>query len=175
MSKTNQAVLGINLRKNNNSKSLAFGKWYPEVDRQKTLTIRGFAQHMIDHGCVFDRGDIESILIKVTECLPELCAHGIPVQLGELGIFYPSIEGIGISEIQAGMDPRDSVRAVHLRFLPNSAKLGDLSGKAFKDACTLELRNIIVSKSDKGKLYHTYKPISTYLYEQSQPEPEPEP
>ena len=147
MSKTNQAVLGINLRKNNNSKSLAFGKWYPEVDRQKTLTIRGFAQHMID----------------------------LPVQLGELGIFYPSIEGIGISEIQAGMDPRDSVRAVHLRFLPNSAKLGDLSGKAFKDACTLELRNIIVSKSDKGKLYHTYKPISTYLYEQSQPEPEPEP
>ena len=38
--------LGINLRKNTNSKSLAFGKYYPEVDQQKTLSLRGFAQHM---------------------------------------------------------------------------------------------------------------------------------
>ena len=42
--------LGINLRKNTNSKSLAFGKYYPEVDQQKTLSLRGFAQHMVDHG-----------------------------------------------------------------------------------------------------------------------------
>jgi len=42
--------MGINLRKNKNSKNAGYGKYYPEVDLQKTLTIRGFAQHLIDHG-----------------------------------------------------------------------------------------------------------------------------
>ena len=48
--------LGINLRKNTNSKSLAFGKYYPEVDQQKTLSLRGFAQYMVDHGSSYARG-----------------------------------------------------------------------------------------------------------------------
>ena len=166
MALTNSAVLGINLRKNTNSKSLAFGKYYPEVDRQKTLTIRGFAQHMIDHGCVFDRGDIESILIKVTECLPELVAQGIGVQLGELGIFYPSAEVkdpvISIPAME-GLDPRDVVKAIHIRFLPNASKLEDLSGPAFKDRCTLELRNIVEKVEVDGKPVQRLTPITTAI------------
>ena len=166
MALTNSAVLGINLRKNTNSKSLAYGKYYPEVDRQKTLTIRGFAQHMIDHGCVFDRGDIESILIKVTECLPELVAQGIGVQLGELGIFYPSAEVknpvISIPAME-GLDPRDVVKAIHIRFLPNSSKLEDLSGPAFKDRCTLELRNIVEKVEIDDKPQQKLTPITTAI------------
>lgn len=164
MALTNSAVLGINLRKNTNSKSLAFGKYYPEVDRQKTLTIRGFAQHMIDHGCVFDRSDIESILIKVTECLPELVAQGIGVQLGELGIFYPSAEVKNpVANIPAmeGLDPRDVVKAIHIRFLPNASKLEDLSGPAFKDRCTLELRNIVEKVEIDDKPQQKLTPIAT--------------
>ena len=84
--------LGINLRKNTNSKSLAFGKYYPEVDQQKTLSLRGFAQHMVDHGSIYGRDIVEGVLIKITECLPELVAQGVPVQLGSLGIFYPTAE-----------------------------------------------------------------------------------
>ena len=171
MALVNQPVLGINLRKNKNSKSLAYGKYYPEVDRQKTLNIRGFAQHMIDHGCVFDRGDIESILIKVTECLPELVAQGIPVQLGELGIFHPEAEVnnpvISIPAME-GADPRDIVKAIHIRFLPNSSKLGDLSGKAFKDACSLELRNIVEKVEIDGKSYQHLTPIATAIAEYNQ-------
>lgn len=174
MSLVANPVLGVNLRQNKNSKSLAFGKYYAEVDRQKTLNIRGFAEHMISHGCVYDRGDIESILVKVTECLPELVAQGIPIQLGELGIFYPSIQSRGINQVTAGLDPRDVVHAVHLRFLPNASKLGDLSGPAFKDRCTLELRNIIESIEMEGqgdKKFVKLTPIATFLAEQEQPEP----
>ena len=40
-------ALGINLRKNKISTSSGFGKYYPEVDTQKTLSLRGFAQHMV--------------------------------------------------------------------------------------------------------------------------------
>ena len=43
-------ALGINLRKNKISTNAGYGKYYPEVDTQKTLSLRGFAQHMVDHG-----------------------------------------------------------------------------------------------------------------------------
>ena len=31
-----------------NSKNAGYGKYYPEVDTQTTLTLRGFAKHMSD-------------------------------------------------------------------------------------------------------------------------------
>jgi hypothetical protein len=55
MALVNNPVMGINLRQNKNSKNAGYGKYYPEVDLQKTLTIRGFAQHMIDHGSKYSR------------------------------------------------------------------------------------------------------------------------
>ena len=46
---TEKIMLGINLRKNKNTQSSGFGKYYPEVDVQKTLSLRGFAEHMTGH------------------------------------------------------------------------------------------------------------------------------
>ena len=44
---SNQIQMGVNFRKNINTKSAANGKYYAEVDRQKTLTTRGLAaQHL---------------------------------------------------------------------------------------------------------------------------------
>ena len=72
-------ALGINLRQNKITGNAGYGKYYPEVDVQKTLSLRGFAKHMTDHGCVFGRDVLEAVLIKITECLPELVSQGIPV------------------------------------------------------------------------------------------------
>ena len=66
MALVNNPVMGINLRQNKNSKNAGYGKYYPEVDMQKTLTIRGFAQHLIDHGSKYKRGDIENMLSIAT-------------------------------------------------------------------------------------------------------------
>ena len=150
------------------SKNAGFGKYYPEVDTQKTLTIRGFAQHMIDHGSKYSRGDIENILSMVGECLPELVAQGIPVQLGELGIFRPTCEAkASVASVAAmeGLNPNDVVKAIHIRFIPNQSKLDNLAGPAFKDQCSLELRNIIdtetVVQNGKKKTYTTLLPIAT--------------
>jgi len=38
MALVNNPVMGINLRKNKNSANTGFGKYYPEVDMQKTPT-----------------------------------------------------------------------------------------------------------------------------------------
>ena len=159
MALVNNPVMGINLRQNKNSKNAGYGKYYPEVDMQKTLTIRGFAQHLIDHGSKYKRGDIENMLSMVTECLPELVAQGIPVQLGELGIFRPTCEAkASVENIAAmeGLNPNEVVKAIHIRFIPNQSKLDNLAGPAFKDQCSLELRNII----DTEKVRRTGESVS---------------
>ena len=69
MGLTHNPVLGINLRKNTNSNSTGFGKYYPVIDRQKTLTTRGFAEHMIAHGTKYQLEDIQAIPV----CLPPVC------------------------------------------------------------------------------------------------------
>jgi len=78
---TNEIKLGINLRQNKNSKNAGYGKYYPEVDTQTTLTLRGFAKHMSDHGCIYGLDLIEGVLKKITQCLPELISQGVPVRL----------------------------------------------------------------------------------------------
>ena len=162
--------MGINLRQNKITGNAGYGKYYPEVDVQKTLSLRGFAKHMTDHGSVYGRDLLEGVLIKITECLPELVSQGIPVQLGGLGTFYPTAQvkkDAAISSIaeMEGLDPNDIVEAIHIRFLPDTSKLDNISGRAFKEACALELRNIVDTKevtlNGKIRKMQTLTPIST--------------
>ena len=166
---TQKIAMGINLRQNKIEGSTAYGKYYPEVDTQKTLSLRGFAQHMTDHGSLYGRAIVEGVLLQITECLPELVAQGVPVQLGSLGTFYPTAEvkkDAAVLNIGAmdGLNP-----TIHIRFLPDSTKLDNLCGPKFKDACTLELRNIIstqkVMVNGKEKNVTTLKPIATAVAE----------
>ena len=168
-------ALGINLRKNKISTSSGFGKYYPEVDQQKTLSLRGFAQHMVDHGSIYGRAVVEGVLMQIVDCLPELVAQGVPVQLGSLGTFYPTAEVMpktgAVANIAAmdGLNPNDIVKAIHIRYLPDSTKLDNLCGPQFKNRCTLELRNIIdtqeVTIDGKTKKVQTLKPIAAAVAE----------
>ncbi len=171
---TQKIAMGINLRQNKIEGSSAYGKYYPEVDQQKTLSLRGFAQHMTDHGSLYGRAIVEGVLLQITECLPELVAQGVPVQLGSLGTFYPTAEvekDKAVLNIAAmdGLNPNEIVKAIHIRFLPDSTKLDNLCGPKFKDACTLELRNIIATEkvmvNGKEKSVTTLKPIATAVAE----------
>ena len=171
---TQKIAMGINLRQNKIIGSSAYGKYYPEVDTQKTLSLRGFAKHMTDHGSLYGRAIVEGVLMQITECLPELVAQGVPVQLGNLGTFYPTAEVakdgavLDIPQMD-GLNPNDIVKAIHIRFLPDATKLDNLCGPKFKDACTLELRNIIdtqkVTVNGKQKTVTTLKPITTAVAE----------
>ena len=106
-------TLGINLRKNNNSHSRAYGKYYPEVDRTDTLSLR------------------------------------------DLGIFYPTAQvaknGALEENALAGANPNDVVKAIHIRFLPNSSKLDNITGPQFKKKCTMVFRDVVESIDDPSK------------------------
>ena len=91
---TNEIKLGINLRQNKNSKNAGYGKYYPEVDTQTTLTLRGFAKHMSDHGSIYSLDLIEGVLKKITQCLPELISQGVPVRLDPLGTSHGARHGV---------------------------------------------------------------------------------
>ena len=171
---TKKIAMGINLRQNKNNRSSAYGKYYPEVDVQKTLSLRGFAQHMVDHGSLFGRDVIEAVLIKITQCLPELVAQGVPVQLGNLGTFHPTAKvkkGAGVQDIASmeGLDPNDIIQGIRIRFLPDMTDEDNLCGPAFKKACSLELRNIVdtetVTINGKTRKVQTLKPIATAVAE----------
>ena len=172
---TEKIALGINLRKNKVSSSAGYGKYYPEVDTQKTLSLRGFAEHMTAHGGKYSRSEVEGVLNQIVECLPELVAQGVPVQLGALGIFYPTVESVkgGVLNIPAmeGLNPNDIVKGVHIRFQPDMSKLDNLCAPTFKYACQLELRNIVdtvevgVDSHGNPKKMQTLKPIATAVAE----------
>ena len=165
---TEKIAMGINLRKNKNERSAGYGKYYPTVDRQATLSLRGFCDHMVTHGSVYKRNVIEGVLKEIVDHLPELVAQGVPVQLEGLGTFYPTaqvVKGAGVSGVaeMVGLSPNDVVKAIHIRFLPNSSKLEDLSGPAFKDRCTLELRNIVEKVEIDDKPQQKLTPITTAI------------
>lgn len=86
---SNEIKLGINLRKNKNSKNAGFGKYYPEVDMQSTLSLKGFAAHLAKHGCIYGLDIIEGVLKKITQCLPELIVRAYPSNWRPWAASYP--------------------------------------------------------------------------------------
>lgn len=147
MATTNEVKLGINLRKNENMKSQGYGKYYPEVDRQATLSLKGFAKHMADHGSIYTKDVIEGVLQKICVCLPELLSQGVPVQLEPLGTFYPSAQTLApvlnIASMEA-LDPYDVVKGIKINFLAYGVEDENITSRRFmQDHCSLELRNIV--------------------------------
>lgn len=170
---TNNIALGINLRQNKNQQNAGFGKYYPEVDTQTTLSLKGFAKHMAAHGSIYTIDIIEGVLKKITQCLPELLSQGIPVRLDPLGTFLPTCKSdkpvLNIAAM-AGLDPNDIVKGVHIRFLPYGVEDEKITSRRFKEEyCTLEFRNIVESVSvtinGKTKKVQNLKPIATAVAE----------
>ena len=170
---TNEIKMGINLRQNKNTKNSGYGKYYPEVDVQETLSLKGFAKHMSDHGCIYGRDLIEGVLKKITQCLPELVSQGVPVRLDPLGTFLPTCSvDKPLADIAAmeGADPNEVVKGVHIRFLPYGVEDDNITSRRFKEEyCSLEFRNIIdtqtVTIDGKSKKVTTLKPIATAIAE----------
>ena len=132
----NKISMAINYRKNKSTRLSSGGKYYAEVDRQKTLSTRGLAQHLKDHNCMVGRDAIMAVLIKLSECVPELVAQGVGVKLDGLGIFYPSVlnEKGGATEaemLDKTFNPTSSIKGIRLRFTPDSSELDNLTSKQF--------------------------------------------
>ena len=72
----NSLVMGYILRKNKNEESSSYDRWFAFVDRMGVLSTRGLAEHMIEHGLVNNRSEVEGVLAKLSECM----LHRSPVR-----------------------------------------------------------------------------------------------
>ena len=175
----NKIAMGINLRKNKNQQNAGFGKYYPEVDVKSTLSLKGFAQHLVDHGSTYGLETVEGVLKKITQCLPELLSQGVPVQLEPLGTFYPtakSKKGIALNDMP-NATPDDLVKGIHIRFLPYSVTDEDLTSRRFmEDYCTLEFAYIIEARkvtvaNGKKRNVQDKTPYATFMVDNFGVEP----
>ena len=129
---TNTLTMGYVLRKFKNARSSANNRWFAYVDNKGVLSTRGLAQHMKEHGVVGNRADIENILIRLSECIPELVAQGYSVKLDSIGIFFPTIANTkGGAETPAEFNVAQNIQGVRFRFKADSTDLDDLTTKAF--------------------------------------------
>ena len=164
----NKTVLFVDLVKNRNQKSDSFGRYYGRAVRTQTLSTRALARHIADHNSVYGRDVIEGVLVKFSECIPELVAQGIGVKLDGLGIFYPTLQnkknGVAApTDFNASSD----IVGVHLRFQPEGTDLDNLTYKAFKDKVQLRSRNVVeITKTTvdgKVKRSQAYTPIDQWV------------
>ena len=70
-------------------------KAYAALQLTEVVSLDEFANHIAEHGSVYNRGDIYAILCQSFDCLREFILEGKKVLLGDLGAFYPAIHSTG--------------------------------------------------------------------------------
>ena len=92
-------MIELYLSQNKNSKSAAYGKYYPRVSYKQTLNIHDMAVHMAEHNTPFSEGTIEGILRDFVKCTREQTLMGNTVKVDNLAIFKVSCIGNGCSKL----------------------------------------------------------------------------
>lgn len=138
------------LRQDRSSNPKKTGKYYGRAWRRGLLDTRGLADHMTEHGLVRNTGRVYSVLSKLSECLPELLSQGVGVKLDGLGTFYPSLESKGVTSPDK-FAPGKHIKGIHIRILPWSEKVGNLTSKALLNKCELEYLGEVETIEVSGK------------------------
>ena len=121
-------------------------KWYAKAVRNGTLTLRGLANHITEHGSIYTLDVVYGVLVKFASCLKELVAQGVAVKLDTLGTFYPSLESEGA--VSAEDFTPDLIKGVHLRFLPTGTNLDNIQSKELLKKVSFN-REAIIDKQGK--------------------------
>ncbi len=129
--------MAYNLRQSNMENSSTYGKWYPQPVRRDTLSLRGLADHIADHGSIYTRDVVLGVLSKFTSCLIELVEEGVAVKLDGLGTFYPTLEAKG-AETPVGYNIEEYLKGVHVRFTPEGCEDDNITSREMKNRVSLK-------------------------------------
>lgn len=138
MSTVNSIELKVNLRKNNNEKSDQFGKYYAELERKRTLSLKGLAKHIADHGTPFTRDIVEGVVTRLRNAIVFFLSSGRGIKLDSLGTLVPTIENkTGGADSAREFNVTENVVGVHIRFIPEGEELDRITSRQMKEKCTL--------------------------------------
>ena len=104
------------VKKNQNSHSVAFGKWYAQIKNLETLNTRKLANHISEHGSIYTPDVVYGVLEKFRSCLIEMLLNSKKVK-GAL-----KKEDFNVNK---------HLKALHIRFLPEQTTEENISSRQF--------------------------------------------
>ncbi len=120
------------VKKNQNSKSTAFGKWFAQIKTLETLNTRRLAQHISEHGSIYTPDVVYGVLEKFRSCLLEMLLESKKVKIEGLGTFYCTLENQkGGALKKEDFNVNKHLRALHIRFLPEQEAEQNISSREF--------------------------------------------
>ena len=147
------------LKQDRSSNPKKSGKYYGKRFNSTVLGTRGLAEHMIGHGLIAERSEVEDVLNGLVTCIPELLTQGMNVKLEGLGSFRTTITGRGGASIEA-YSVQKHMKGVRMRFIPDRSKIDNISSKKFQRECSLICVGYEVIDQQTG--VKTLRPTSSY-------------
>ena len=122
------------LKKNKNSKSAAFGKYFAYPVIEETVTLDGLAEHMSSHNTPYSKGAIKGMLTDMVSCIKELLLEGKNVKIADLAIFSLGIKNNGGAVSEDVFTVSKNIKGVKLR----ARATGELIAKSLNLEATLK-------------------------------------
>ena len=122
------------LKKNKNTGSSAFGRWYAYPVIDQTLNLRQLANHMSKHNTGFSEAQCLGVMTAMVSCIKEMILDGKNVKIDDLAIFSCGIRNAGGSETEESFNVLDNIASVKFR----ARATGLLSNKQLDLEATLK-------------------------------------
>ena len=122
------------LKKNKNSKSAAFGKWFAFPVIEETIDLDALAEHMSHHNTPYSKGAIKGMLTDMVSCIKELLLEGKNVKIADLAIFSLGIKNNGGAVSEEVFTVSKHIKGVKLR----ARATGELIAKSLNLEATLK-------------------------------------
>ena len=120
------------LKQNNIKNSKIFGKWFAHGKTIETLNTRKLANHIAEHGSIYTPDVVFGVLEKFRSCLLEMLLESKRVKIDGLGIFFTTLENEkGGATKKEDFNPQKNLKALHIRFLPDSTTETNISSREF--------------------------------------------
>ena len=119
------------VKKNLNSHSAAFGKWYAQIKSLETLNTRKLANHISEHGSIYTPDVVYGVLEKFRSCLVEMLLESKKVKIEGLGTFYCTLENQKNGALKKDFNVNKHLKALHIRFLPEQTTEENISSREF--------------------------------------------
>ena len=120
------------VKQNQNSFSVAYGKWYAQIKNLETLNTRKLANHISEHGSIYTPDVVYGVLEKFRSCLLEMLLNSKKVKIEGLGTFYCTLENKKNGALKKeDFNVNKHLKALHIRFLPEQTTEENISSREF--------------------------------------------
>ena len=140
------------VKKNQNSHSVAFGKWYAQIKSLETLNTRKLAQHISEHGSIYTPDVVYGVLEKFRSCLVEMLLNSKKVKIEGLGTFYCTLENQKNGALKKeDFNVNKHLKALHIRFLPEQTTEENISSREFlKQAEFINIDSLLPKEDEEN-------------------------